>query len=58
MQHIHPNILGNEVMNSLNAWYSAPCVKAYLNDLARYMQSSSVVDEGSSLEEEETSPRR
>lgn len=34
----HPNILGgvvgNEVMNSLNAWHSAPCVKAYLNDLA------------------------
>ena len=35
----HPNILGgvvgNEVMNSLNAWYSAPCVKAYLNDFGK-----------------------
>mmetsp|Transcript_20572 Transcript_20572/g.44617 ORF Transcript_20572/g.44617 Transcript_20572/m.44617 type:complete len:562 (+) Transcript_20572:322-2007(+) len=34
----HPNVLagmvGNEVMNDLGAWGSAPCVKAYLNYLA------------------------
>lgn len=29
-------VVGNEVMNNLKAWGAAPCVKAYLDDLARY----------------------
>ena len=36
----HPNVIagviGNEVMNGLKAWTAAPCVKAYLDDLARH----------------------
>ena len=36
----YPNVIagvvGNEVMNNLKAWGAAPCVKAYLDDLARY----------------------
>ena len=27
-------------MNDLDAWSSAPCLKAYLDDLARYMFKS------------------
>lgn len=37
----HPNVLagvvGNEVMNTLDAWHAAPCVTAYGKDLKRYM---------------------
>jgi hypothetical protein len=37
----HPNVLagllGNEVMNSLKTWPSAPCVQAYARDMQRYM---------------------
>jgi Glucanosyltransferase len=37
----HPNVLaglvGNEVMNSVKTWPSAPCIKAYAADLKRYM---------------------
>jgi hypothetical protein len=29
-------VVGNEVMDNLKAWRAAPCVKAYLDDLARY----------------------
>lgn len=36
----YPNVIagvvGNEVMNNLKAWRAAPCVKAYLDDLAMY----------------------
>lgn len=36
----YPNVVagvvGNEVMDNLKAWRAAPCVKAYLDDLARY----------------------
>ncbi|KAL7489754.1 hypothetical protein ACHAW6_015424 [Cyclotella cf. meneghiniana] len=36
----YPNVIagvvGNEVMNSLKGWKAAPCVKAYLDDLARF----------------------
>ena len=36
----HPNVLagvvGNEVMNNLLAWQSAPCVKSYLDDLQAF----------------------
>ena len=39
----YPNVIagvvGNEVMNDLDAWSSAPCLKAYLDDLARYGKS-------------------
>mmetsp|Transcript_28076 Transcript_28076/g.61606 ORF Transcript_28076/g.61606 Transcript_28076/m.61606 type:complete len:526 (+) Transcript_28076:899-2476(+) len=39
----YPNVIagvvGNEVMNNLLTWQSAPCVKAYLNDLAAYIRS-------------------
>jgi len=39
----YPNVLsgviGNEVMNDLDSWYAAPCVKAYGHDLQRYMHS-------------------
>jgi Glucanosyltransferase len=38
----HPNILagliGNEVMNSMESWYAAPCIKAYARDLKLYMK--------------------
>jgi len=37
----HPNVVagvvGNEVMNDLDSWEAAPCVRAYLDDLTRYM---------------------
>jgi Glucanosyltransferase len=37
----HPNVLagmiGNEVMNNLLTWQSAPCVRAYARDLKRHM---------------------
>ena len=36
----HPNVLagvvGNEVMNSLDSWQAAPCVRAFLDDMAKY----------------------
>jgi Glucanosyltransferase len=39
----HPNVvagvIGNEVMNSLESWYAAPCLKAYARDLKKYMKS-------------------
>jgi Glucanosyltransferase len=39
----HPNVLaglvGNEVMNSVKTWTSAPCIKAYAADLKRYMHT-------------------
>ena len=39
----HPNVLaamlGNEVMNSLLTWKSAPCVRAYGRDLKAYMST-------------------
>lgn len=38
----HPNVLagvlGNEVMNKLDAWHAAPCLTAYGRDLKRYMR--------------------
>ena len=37
----HPNVvagfIGNEVMNTVDSWLAAPCVKAYTRDLKRYM---------------------
>jgi hypothetical protein len=30
-------VIGNEVMNSLETWFSAPCIKAYARDLKLYM---------------------
>eukprot|EP00581_Thalassiosira_minuscula_P017107 CAMPEP_0183718816 /NCGR_PEP_ID=MMETSP0737-20130205/11972_1 /TAXON_ID=385413 /ORGANISM="Thalassiosira miniscula, Strain CCMP1093" /LENGTH=587 /DNA_ID=CAMNT_0025948437 /DNA_START=189 /DNA_END=1952 /DNA_ORIENTATION=+ len=39
-----PNVLagviGNEVMNDLDAWASAPCVRAYLDDLTEFSRST------------------
>ena len=36
----HPNVLagvvGNEVMNNLDSWQAAPCVRAFLDDMAAY----------------------
>ena len=41
----HPNVIagviGNEVMNSVDTWLAAPCVKAYARDLKQYMQLTS-----------------
>jgi len=38
----HPNVLagviGNEVMNDMVAWQSAPCIKSYLDDLTEFSQ--------------------
>jgi len=43
----HPNVLagviGNEVMNDLVAWQSAPCVKSYLDDMTSFSKMYSVV---------------
>lgn len=37
----YPNVLagvvGNEVMDSLESWRAAPCIKAYIRDLKKYM---------------------
>jgi hypothetical protein len=45
LQH-YPNILagviGNEVMNSLQHWHSAPCLLAYARDLKLHMMKSSL----------------
>jgi hypothetical protein len=40
-------VIGNEVMNNLKAWAAAPCVKAYLDDLARYGHNVLRVQNGS-----------
>jgi hypothetical protein len=32
-------VVGNEVMNSLSSWLTAPCVKAYVRDLKAYMDT-------------------
>jgi hypothetical protein len=41
----YPNVLalmiGNEVLNSLDAWNAAPCIAAYARDLKLYMAASS-----------------
>ena len=31
-------VIGNEVMNTMESWYAAPCVKAYARDLQSYMK--------------------
>ena len=46
-------VVGNEVMNNRLTWRSAPCVKAYLNDLAAYMQTRSA--SGGQDDEEDSS---
>jgi hypothetical protein len=33
-------MIGNEVINSMDAWQAAPCIKAYARDLKRYMRSN------------------
>ena len=30
-------VIGNEIMNNLQTWYSAPCIKSYIRDLNYYM---------------------
>lgn len=39
----HANVLagviGNEVMNSLESWHAAPCIKAFVRDLKIYMKN-------------------
>ncbi|CAB9527262.1 glucanosyltransferase gel1 [Seminavis robusta] len=44
----HPNviagIIGNEVMNSIESWRAAPCIKAYARDLKQYMKSQLLTD--------------
>jgi hypothetical protein len=46
---VHPNILGgvigNEVMNNLLHWHSAPCLLAYARDLKRYMNGNGKDDD-------------
>ena len=48
----HPNVLagvvGNEVMNNLDSWQAAPCVRAFLDDMAAYgkHKASKVKKEG------------
>lgn len=46
----HPNVLagvvGNEVMNNLLAWKSAPCVRAYLEDLQAYAHAYGLEEQG------------
>lgn len=41
----HPNavagVIGNEVMNSVETWLAAPCVKACARDLKKHMQQNS-----------------
>ena len=54
----YPNVVagvvGNEVMNNLKVWDAAPCVKAYLDDLARY----SIQKSRNKIKSESSSSRR
>jgi hypothetical protein len=40
----YPNVIagfiGNEVVNSLESWHAAPCLKAYTRDLKNYMKET------------------